>query len=330
MNGLKTNLGGVMLKQLLEEERNCLNFFFDHIDVKSAESIFSLLLQCQGVLFFTGIGKSSLVAKKIAMTMTSTGSRALYLSATNALHGDLGIVSPQDIFILFSKSGESEELLQLIPSLRNRGVKTVAVVSKAGSRLSKACDYEMVLPLTKEICPFGLAPTTSTVIQLIFGDVLTIALMQAKKFGLDEYASNHPAGNIGKRASLKVKDLMLRQEALPICSSEDRVMDILVELSNKRCGCVLVVNPQGELEGIFTDGDLGRSLKNCGTQALETPLKFLMTKQPKWIGPDELAWQAMQLMEADQKNAITVLPVLDKEHKVQGLIKMHDLLQSGL
>lgn len=318
-----------MLKELIENKRQYLNHFFDRFDLPAAEKFFQILLDCKGMLFFTGVGKSGLVAKKIAMTMTSTGSRALYLSPTDALHGDIGILSDQDVFIMLSKSGETEELLNLIPFLRNKQVQILSIVSKENSRLARACDFSITLPLEKELCPFDLAPTTSTTIQMIFGDVLSIALMRLRNFSKDQYALNHPAGQIGKRITLKVKDLMLTGNHLPLCQPDDTLIHTLVELSNKRCGCVLVVDGHQHLQGIFTDGDLRRALLDKGPSVLELPMKQLMTRSAKFTEPGILAWEAMKLMEADQKNAITCLPVLEGQ-KVLGLIKLHDIVQSGL
>jgi arabinose-5-phosphate isomerase len=319
-----------MLKELFEKEKISLNHFFDCLNLNAAEELLHTLRNCKGLMIFTGIGKSGLVAEKIAMTMTSTGSRAFYLSPTNALHGDIGMVTDQDVFVMLSKSGESDELLHMIPYLRNKKVKLAAIVNNPNSRLGKACDLCVPLPMEKELCPFDLAPTTSTVMQMIFGDVLAIALMSLKNFSLAEYVMNHPAGKIGKQLTLKVKDLMLTSSAIPLCSPQDKLVDTLVELSNKRCGCVLIVDHNYTLMGIFTDGDLGRALQTCGSRALESTMLERMTKTPRSIGPEELATQALAAMEFDQKCPITVLPVVDENRHVVGLIKMHDIVQSGL
>lgn len=319
-----------MLKELFKQKRQYLDYFFDKLDFPAAEKLLEILHQCQGTIIFTGVGKSGLVAKKIAMTMTSTGTRAFYLSPTNALHGDLGILTNKDVFIMLSKSGETEELLHLIPALRNKGIKLVGVVSNATSRLAKACDLAVTLPMEKELCPFDLAPTTSTVIQMIFGDVLTIALMRLSNFSLDQYALNHPAGRIGKRITTKVQDLMIKDKNIPLCKPDDKLVDILVELSNKRCGCLIVVNDQMILQGIFTDGDLRRALLKQGANVLNLPIQQIMTCSPRCIAPGKLAWDAMQLMEADPKNAITCMPVIEEGQKVLGLIRLHDIVQTGL
>lgn len=319
-----------MLKQLIEEERKILNHFFDHLNMEMVEKLLELIKNRKGLAIFTGIGKSALVAEKIALTMTSTGSRAFYLPAVNALHGDIGIVSQEDVFIMISKSGESDELLQLIPTLRNKGVKIAAITHNGNSRLAKACDLSVVLPTEKELCPYDLAPTTSTVAQMILGDVLAIELMLQKNFTLAEYAMNHPAGKIGRRLTLKVKDLMLSGKDIPLGKPQDKLVDSLVELSNKRCGCVLILDAAQKLLGIFTDGDLRRALQGKGPEALNMSLQELMTKTPKWIGIDELAAEALHVMEGDQKHPITVLPVLDHSKKVVGIIKMHDIVQTGV
>lgn len=319
-----------MLKELLLKEKAALDHFFDNLDLKAAEQLFTLLKECKGLIIFTGMGKSGLVAEKIALTMTSTGSRAFYLSASNALHGDIGMVSRDDIFIMISKSGESDELLQMIPFLRNKGVRLVAIVNNKESRLAKACDLKVVLPLEEELCPFNLAPTTSTVTQLIFGDMLAIALMMHKQFSLSEFAMNHPAGKIGRQLTMRVKDLMLTGASIPICSPHHKLVETLVELSNKRCGCVLIVEEDHSLRGIFTDGDLRRGLQEHGPRALEITMEDLMTRAPRTIQSEAMASHALTVMEADQQHPITVLPVLDEKRKVVGLIKMHDIVQSGL
>ncbi len=315
---------------LLERQQEALNHFFKTMAVSALENFIHTLQFCQGTLVFSGVGKSALVAEKIAMTLSSTGSKAFFLSPTNALHGDIGMTSAQDIVIMLSKSGESEELLQLVPFIRNRGIKIGAILTNPHSRLAKAADFTLILPNEKELCPFDIAPTTSAVIQMMIGDILAIALMKLKKFSLDDYAKNHPAGRIGRRLIIRIKDLMIKEAALPLCRGEDKLFNILVELSNKRCGCILVTNEQLDLQGIFTDGDLRRALQQHGATALDFDIKNLMNSSPQFISHNELAWDALHLMEADQKHPIMVLPVLDENKKLCGLIKMHDIVQAGL
>ncbi|MDR3624821.1 MAG: KpsF/GutQ family sugar-phosphate isomerase [Chlamydiales bacterium] len=318
-----------MFDKLFRSQQKYINYFFDHLDIELSEELLQKLLSCTGIVFFTGVGKSGIIAQKIAVTLVSTGTKAIYLSPTDTLHGDLGIITKNDIFVCFSKSGESEELLQLLPFIRNKGSFLVAIVSNLKSRLARACDMAIHLPLERELCPFDLAPTTSTAIQLIFGDVLTVGLMRARNFSLSEYAINHPAGRIGRRTTLLVKDIMLTGEKLPLCRRSDKLVDSLVELSDKRCGCLLVIDDKMHLEGIFTDGDLRRALQTFGASVLEKGMENLMVKSPRFTIPEKLAWEAMQFMENDIVKPITVLPVI-KEDKLVGLVKMHDLIQSGL
>lgn len=319
-----------MLKELLDKQRNYTDHFYATLDLQPIEQLVQRLLQCKGVLFFTGVGKSGLVAKKIAFTMVSTGTRAFYLSPTDAVHGDLGMVSSQDVFIMLSKSGESDELLNLVPPIRNKGATLIGIVCNPNSRLSAACHITITLPFKHELCPFDMAPTMSTTTQLLFGDLLTIALMRHKKFSIDEYALNHPSGRLGKRITLKVKDLMLTGERIPLCGPHDCLGDILVELSNKRCGCILITDKNLKLLGIFTDGDLRRTLQKFGGPVLECRMQDIMNPNPSSIEPEVLAWEAMKRMEASYTKRMMMLPVISSDANVLGLLHLHDIIQSGL
>lgn len=319
----------MMLKDLFEEQHKYLDYFYERLDPESAQKFFQACLDCQGLIVLTGVGKSGLIAEKIAMTLISTGTRALYLPPTNFLHGDLGILTEQDILILISKSGETEELLNLVPFVKKRGAKLLAIVSNPASRLAKESTLNVCLPVEKELCPFDLAPTTSTAVQLIFGDVLAVALMKAKEFSIDAYALNHPSGTIGKKVTLTVQDLMWQGDKIPLCRPEDRLLDKLVELSNKKCGCLLIADKEQKLLGIFTDGDLRRSLQRQGASILEQKLEELMSPCAIWVSKDLLAWEAMKRMQKDPKRFVMISPVLEQE-KVVGIIRMHDIVQAGL
>jgi arabinose-5-phosphate isomerase len=318
-----------MLLELFRQQRSYLDHFFDNIDLEMAQKILDAFFRCKGLIVFTGIGKSGIIAEKLAMTMISTGTKALYLPAVNALHGDIGIVSQDDIIVLISKSGETDELLQLIPYIRKKKASVVSFVSNAKSRLASAADYSISLPVEREICPFDLAPTTSAAIQLLFGDILAIALMKVKQFSLEDFAINHPSGLIGKKISLKVEDVMIKGDDLPLSNPNERLIDVLVELSNKRCGLLLVTDQDAKLQGIFTDGDLRRSLQKFGSGALEKKLYELMTPTPKSISKGILVWEAMQSMQENPLRLITACPVLE-EGKVIGLIRMHEIIQAGI
>jgi len=318
-----------MLKELFDEQRRNVNTFFDEVDLSKAQIFADLLAKCQGMIFLAGVGKSGFVAQKIATTLTSINIKALALSVIDALHGDLGIVSKNDLFILLSRSGETEELLTLLPFVRNKGAKIILLTCESNSRLGKGADYEIVLPIEKEICPFNLMPTTSSAVMMIFGDIIATYLMKIKEMKIDDYRLNHPAGRIGKRLTMRVKDIMMTGDRVPVCRPDDQVIDILVELSNKQCGCMVVTGSQGEVQGIFTDGDLRRAILAHQDKALFLKMKEVMTKTPRTTNSDRLAFDAMQEMESNQKTPITVLPVVDKERLI-GLIKMHDIIQSGV
>jgi arabinose-5-phosphate isomerase len=318
-----------MIEELLEEQRRYISHYFDEVDLANVTKIIDACAKISGLIVFTGVGKSGIIAEKIAMTLVSTGTKALYLPPTNFLHGDIGILAENDLLVLMSRSGETEELLSLIPFARQRKTRLLAIVSNLQSRLARLSDYSICLPMEKELCPFDLAPTTSTTVQLLFGDLLAVALMRHKRFDLASYALNHPSGAIGKKMTLKVEDLMLTGKRVPLCSPSDRLIEVLVELTNKKCGALLVVNPAQELLGIFTDGDLRRALQLQGSEVLNTSIETLMTHSPLSIEKEELAWSAVKLMQKDPKQFVMVLPVLD-QNKVVGILHMHELIQAGI
>ena len=318
-----------LLQTLFVDQRRYLNAFFDGIDLGKAEAILERLLMCKGVVVLTGVGKSGHIAEKIAATLVSTGTRASFLSPGDALHGDIGFLSDKDLFIAFSKSGESQELLDLLPYVQRKGAGTIAIVSQPQCRLAAGSDLSIVLPVVRELCPYDLAPTTSTAVQLIFGDCLAIALMKAKEFSVADFALNHPAGFLGRKITLKVADLMLRGEKIPVCRPQDLLIDVLHDLSHKKCGCLLTVDEEGGLQGIFTDGDLRRAIQSNGPSALQAAVSKFMSPLPKTIESGALAWDAMKKMEEDPTRLVTVLPVVECG-KVVGLVRMHDILQAKL
>lgn len=318
-----------MLKTLFEKQKKSIDQFFSSLDVPAAEKVFEKVRACSGVILLTGVGKSGHIAQKIAATMVSTGTRASFLCPLHALHGDLGFVNANDLFLLFSKSGESQELLDLLPSIQRKGAFTIAVVSKLHSRLAKQADMSMILPVDEELCPFDLAPTISTTVQMLFGDCLAIALMQSRRFSVDDFALNHPAGFLGRKITMKVVDLMLKKEHLPIGKLSDLLIDSLHELSAKKCGCLLVCDDRGDLKGIFTDGDLRRAIQSKGPQALQLSLSELMTTVPLTVSSHLLVYDAMRTMESDAARLVTALPVVENGELI-GLLRMHDIVQAGM
>lgn len=314
------------IQELFDQQKRSLEYFFQSVNMSEMEEIRSVLKGCSGSVIFSGVGKSGLIAQKIAATFVSTGTAARFLSPADALHGDIGHVGGSDVFVALSKSGETEELIGLIPHIEKRGAQTIAVVSQSGSRLERICRIAVHLPVLRELCPFDLAPTTSTEVQLIFGDILAVAMMHERKFTIADFAANHPAGLLGRKITMRVADLMLKGEQLPLCAPSDKLIDVLHELSAKRCGCLLVVDERKKLRGIFTDGDLRRSIQARGSQALHVSLGELMTLSPRSVSQGKLALEAMQLMESDPTRLVTVLPVVEEDQLV-GIIRMHDILQ---
>jgi arabinose-5-phosphate isomerase len=318
-----------MLKTLFEKQKKSIDQFFVSLDVIAAEKVLEKVRSCSGVVLLTGVGKSGHVAQKISATMVSTGTRASFLCPLHALHGDLGFVSANDLFLMFSKSGESQELLDLLPYIQRKGAYSIAIVSQESSRLAKQANMSMVLPVDEELCPFDLAPTISTTVQMLFGDCLAIALMQSRKFSVEDFALNHPAGFLGRKITMKVVDLMLKKEHLPLCKQSDLLIDSLHELSAKKCGCLLVCDDQGSLRGIFTDGDLRRAIQINGPQALQLSLSQLMTAAPLTVSSHLLVYEAMGKMEADPTRLVTALPVVENGELI-GLLRMHDIVQAGM
>jgi arabinose-5-phosphate isomerase len=318
-----------MLQTLFEKQKKSIDYFFSRLDISSMEKVFKKVSSCKGVVILSGVGKSGHIAQKISATMVSTGTKSSFLCPSHAVHGDLGFVSQNDLFLMFSKSGESQELIDLLPYVQRKGAFVIGVVSEKNSRLAKASDMAMILPVEQELCPFDLAPTVSTAVQLLFGDCLAIALMQEKRFSIEDFALNHPAGLLGRKITMKVFDLMLKEHELPICKPEDLLMDTLHELSAKKCGCLLVCDQNQRLMGIFTDGDLRRAIQAKGAEALQRKMSELMTAFPLVVAPHLLVFEAMRQMEIDSSRLVTALPVVENE-RVIGLLRMHDIVQAGL
>ncbi len=317
------------MRELFQNQKTYVEDFYNRIDSDQAQRFADFCLSVKGLIVLTGVGKSGIVAEKIAMTLASTGTKAIYLPPTNFLHGDLGILTGEDLVIFLSKSGETEELLGLMPFIRKKGTRLGALVSNPESRLAQCADCFVHLPVQKELCPFDLAPTTSTVVQLLFGDALAIAMMKAKSLSLQDYALNHPAGAIGKKASITVESLMFKGDRVPISTQERKLFDVLSDLTEKKCGCLIITDEQGSFQGIFTDGDLRRSLQSHGPLILQKSVGHLMTKGAITIPKETLAWDALKIMQKDPKRWISVLPVLE-EDKVVGLLRMHDIIQAGI
>ncbi|XP_075650795.1 putative arabinose 5-phosphate isomerase [Castanea sativa] len=317
------------LLDLFKSQQSHLNFFFQNLSLPQTLAFTRTLLSTSGTIFFSGVGKSGFVANKISQTLVSLGIRSAFLSPVDALHGDIGILSPDDVVVLFSKSGNTDELLRLVPCVRAKGAYLISLTSIQGNALAAVCDMNVHLPLERELCPFDLAPVTSTAIQMVFGDTVAIALMAARNLTREEYAANHPAGRIGKSLIFKVKDVMKKQEELPVCREGDLIMDQLVELTSKGCGCLLVIDEEYHLIGTFTDGDLRRTLKASGEGIFKLTVGEMCNRKPRTISPDAMAVDAMKKMEAPP-SPVQFLPVIDNQNIVIGIVTLHGLVSAGL
>lgn len=315
-----------MVREFFSRQKRYLDHFFQEVDLEKADEIVSVMEKAQGTVFFTGVGKSGTIAEKIVQTLISTGTRAMHLESMNALHGDIGILREGDILVLLTKSGDTPELLNLLTNVKRKAnIHTMVWTSNPNGHIVGCADSHMVLPLEGEICPFDLAPTTSCALQLIFGDIIAMELMKRRAFTLGEYALNHPAGSIGQKISLTVEDIMYEGDELPVCYAENQLKDVLVILSNKRCGCVLIVDQETRLLGIFTDGDLRRAIQGKQEEVFSCAMGELMTQSALTTHKKALARDALKVMQGNPEKKVMMLPVLE-EGKLVGLVHMHDVV----
>jgi len=300
------------------------------------EATFDLLKNCfknRGKLITSGVGKSGIVARKIAATFSSLGLTSLYLNPLDALHGDLGIASSNDLALVISNSGETKEILDIAPHLKRRGIKFIGIIGNKDSTLSEICDTFLDSSVDRESCPLNLAPTTSTSVALAIGDAIAAVWIEREKISRLDFATNHPAGNLGKKLTLKAKDLMIPIEKKKNLLPEMDITQIIEYLTRDGIGacCVFERSNSNKLIGLITDGDLRRALKeNKPEKWPKLKAKTLMTYDPIIINEDTLAIEALKLMENNRKKSISVLPVLDSDSNFLGLLRLHDLIQSGL
>ncbi|RPI05716.1 MAG: KpsF/GutQ family sugar-phosphate isomerase [Ignavibacteriae bacterium] len=292
----------------------------------SFASVVELIFNAKGRVILTGIGKSGIIARKIAATMSSTGTPSAFMHPSDALHGDLGMVTPDDVVIFISKSGDTGDLWQLLLSFHQLGVKIIAITGNTNSPLSKQCDIVLDVSVKEEACPYDLAPTSSTTAALVMGDALAITLLQKRNFTQEDFAMFHPGGNLGKRLLLKVEMMMTTGADVPIVKENVSLSDAIIEISSKRLGATCVVENSGVLCGILTDGDLRRLLQRT-TNISNLTAGQVMTKNPKTIRQDILAVQALNVMESFK---ITQLVVVDDGQRPIGVLHLHDLVEAGL
>ena len=293
------------------------------------ERAVKLLLQCRGKVVVCGMGKSGIVARKIAATLSSTGTPSVYLHPGEAAHGDMGMVTEEDIFLAISKSGSNEEFAKLLPYLKRVGVEMISITASKDSDLASASNIVLLTDVGKEACPMDVVPTTSTTAAMVLGDALAVAVFRSRNFSRDDFARLHPSGVLGKRLSLTVGELMHGGEDTPVVPAGTLLKEALLEIIEKRLGCTGITDEEGRLAGIVTDGDLKRILVK-DSSAMGRPVEEIMTLNPRTIGEEVLAVDALERMEADPPGPVTQLFVVDRESRPIGVIHIHDIIQAGL
>ncbi len=313
-------------REVLDVEASGILAVKDQLD-KSFVKAVELLHQCKGKVVVTGLGKSGLICHKIAATLSSTGTPSFFLHAGDGIHGDLGMMMKGDVVLAISNSGETEELLKLIPIVKRLGLKLVAMTGKPSSALAQAADVVLNVAVKEEACALNLSPTTSTTAALAVGDALAVVLLREKKFNEQDFALRHPGGTLGRRLLLHVADLMHHGDELPLVSQDTSMKDTLLEITSKRLGITGVTDGRGQLVGVITDGDLRRGLESKG-DLFRLKAKDIMTRNPKTITSDELASRALALME---RHSITSLFIQQNgAKKPAGVVHIHDLLKAGI
>ncbi|TGK07132.1 KpsF/GutQ family sugar-phosphate isomerase [Leptospira semungkisensis] len=315
------------VKKALDTEIEAIAHFRENLD-PNVEKAIELIFSSKGKTIITGVGKSGDVGKKIASTLSSTGTPSYFLHPSDAAHGDAGIIAPNDVVIAIGKSGESEELLNLLPTIKSIGAKLIGLTANPQSRLALDCDIVVLTPVLKEACPLELAPTSSTTIALMLGDAIAMALMELRNFQKEDFALYHPAGRLGKRLSLKVDDVMRKGEKLAKIHPDANLDEVLSEITTKLVGATGVVSQEGNLLGFITDFDIRKILKE-GKFDKNTKAKDMMNSKPTVFESGIMAYDVLQSMERREK-PISVAPIVSKEGKLLGIVSIHDLLQKGL
>jgi arabinose-5-phosphate isomerase len=314
-------------KDVFRKEANAILSLIDRVNEDFIRAV-TLLQSCTGKVIVTGIGKSGIISQKIASTLSCSGTPALFLHPAEGIHGDIGMVSKNDVVIAVSNSGETDELLKILPVIKRLGIKLIVVTGNPESLLSKSGDAVLDLGVQEEACPLGLIPTTSTAAAMAMGDALALALLESRGFKEEDFAALHPGGALGRKLLLRVEDVMHVREALPLVSEHDPMQVALIEMSSKRLGVTGVVTEQGELAGIITDGDLRRGLERK-KNLLSLTVRDVMTRNPRTIEKEALAAQALQVMEQYSITSLFIVAASGLK-KPEGIIHLHDLLKAGM
>ena len=312
-------------KEVLSTEAKSINLMSRRLG-HDFEAAVDMIAKCSGRVIVCGMGKTGIVARKIAATLSSTGTPSIFLHSAEAVHGDLGQVTAKDVVVLISQSGETEETVRLLPLVRKIGAKIIVMTGNLKSPLARYGDLILNIAVNAEGCPLGLAPMASTTVAMALGDAMSACLIDRKKFKKEDFALYHPGGALGRRLLLKVEDIMRRESSFARVTASASVKDVLWMITKARCGCACVVDGNTKLLGIFTDGDLRRHLEE-GPAVLAKKMSEVMTKNPACIGKEKLAAQAFDILKSKK---IDELPVVDKAGRVVGLLDIQDLLKAGL
>ncbi len=313
-------------KRVLKIEADAVSALIERLD-STFEKAVDIIYNSKGRIVVTGMGKSGLIGKKIAATLASTGTPAFFLHPAEAGHGDLGMVTSGDTIVAISNSGETEELIGLLPFLKRFGISLISMTGNPDSTLSKAADVVLDVSIAEEACPLGIVPTASTTAAMAMGDAIAVALLTKRGFKKEDFACFHPGGNLGKRLLIRVKDLMHTGAALPLVSPETPMIKAVMEISSKKLGVTIVADADNRILGIVTDGDLRRGIEKWDKAFFDMKAGEVMTRNPKTISEEELAAKALSIME---NKSITSLTVPDSEGKAKGIIHLHDILRQGI
>ncbi len=315
------------IRRVLELEARAIAGLQKNLGPDYEEAV-RLIFSCQGKVVVTGVGKSGIIAQKIAATMVSTGTTAMFLHSADGMHGDVGIIQKDDIVLAIGKSGESEELNTILPVAKKIGAKVISITAQLKSTMARHSDLVLHTPIEEEACPLNMAPTVSTTAALVLGDALAMALMKLRNFQPEEFAVNHPGGQLGKRLLLTVSDIMRSGENNPVIHVSADTKRMLSEITRKRAGAVSVINDEGHLVGLVTDYDIRKVLER-GDDLFAAAIPEIMNPQPDFVFDDDNAFSALEKMEKRDK-PISLLPVLGRDQKVVGLIHLHDIVVRGL
>ena len=313
----------ILAREVINIEAAAVQALTQRVDDNFLHAL-NIILSCEGRVIVSGMGKSGHIARKIAATMSSTGTPAYFVHPAEASHGDLGMITSQDVFIALSYSGESDELMTIVPVIKRQGAKLISLTGNPKSSLALAADAHLDGSVAKEACPMGLAPTTSTTAALVLGDALAMALLDAKGFGEEDFARSHPGGSLGRRLLTHVRDIMHTGKEIPAVAQDIMLGDAMLEISRKGLGMTAIVDAAQHVLGIYTDGDLRRTLEKR-LDFSSTPISSVMSRDPRSISPDALAVEAVRMME--ERN-INQMLVVDKDNKLVGALNMLDLLRA--